>query len=108
VTLGQKPPFWVELSFNISLEGSQILELISGVMLVSSVINIHRFFVAADARKSINTRMLLRHASAFVLYMLGNFARATALGYWVWIPTDQNYSYVQASGIFLNVSSLIS
>jgi hypothetical protein len=96
------------LTYNISLEGSELLELISGVMLVSSVIKIHRFFVAADAREYINTRMLLRHASAFVLYMLGNFARAAALVYWVWIPTDQNYSYVQASGILLNVSSLFS
>jgi hypothetical protein len=101
-------PEWMVLFYDISLESAEMFQIISGLILVTSVVRIRQFFVRINAKSWINTGMLLRHASAFVLYMVSNFVYAAACGYWVWFPTTENYRYVIASGLFLNLCSLIS
>jgi hypothetical protein len=75
---------WLKLTLNISLETVGVLQVYSGVMLVSSVIKIKRFFAERNANNFINTSMLLRHAMAFGLYMATTVAFFLALCYWGW------------------------
>jgi hypothetical protein len=66
------------------LEMVGVLQVYSGIMLVSSVIKIKRFFAERNATNFINTSMLLRHAIAFGLYMATTVAYFLALCYWGW------------------------
>lgn len=96
------------ISYNIVLLITLLLQVYSGLILVVSVVRIHRFFVRINARDFINTAMLLRHATAFVLYTISNFLYGCACGYWVFSHGTDGYHYVASSGLFLNISSLIS
>jgi len=99
---------WFTISYNIVLLITLLLQVYSGLILVVSVVRIQRFFVRINARNYINTAMLLRHATAFVLYTISNFLYGCACGYWVFSHGTNGYHYVALSGLFLNVSSLIS
>lgn len=48
-------------------------QITSGIILVIGVLNINRFFTERNAKDFINTAMLLRHASAFGLYLFSVF-----------------------------------
>jgi hypothetical protein len=52
-----------------------ISDISSGVILVRSVIRIRRFFVDENAKESINLPEMIRHATAFGLYMISSIIR---------------------------------
>ena len=76
--------------------------------MVVSVIKIRHFFVEQNAKNFINTGMLLRHATAFGLYITCTATYFIALGIYVWNPLPSRYSLVAYTGIFFNVGSFIS
>lgn len=57
----------------------RICSIISGYILVSSVIDVKNFFKERDAEDFINTPMLLRHGIAFSLYLIGTTVTAITL-----------------------------
>jgi hypothetical protein len=47
-----------------------VCEVITGVILITSVLAIHSFFKENDAADRVDTQALLRHASCYVLYLI--------------------------------------
>jgi hypothetical protein len=100
---------WILVTYNISLEGTGIMQVVSGIILVRSVLSIHRFFAAREASGYINTRMLLRHAAAFGFYTATTIAYFSAVGVYIWTPHDQDlYQFVAGVGIALDLGSFVS
>lgn len=103
------PPYkWQSFSYNTALEIVGLLQIWSGFFLVRSVLKIRRFFIEHDAKDFINTSMLLRHATAFGLYITCTAAFFTVLSIYVWTAQSKWYSYTAATGIFFNLGSFIS
>lgn len=59
-----------------------LFAIYSAVLLVSGVIKIRKFFRERDAVDSINTKLLTRHAVAFVCLLFGILFFATSLLIW--------------------------
>lgn len=49
---------------------SQLMQVISGIVLISSVVKIRRFYFEKNIEQQLNTGKLLLHASAFGLYLI--------------------------------------
>ena len=75
----QSPPQWIRDLKIYSTFGSRLLAIISGVILVMGVIRIKNFFKQSGNQDYINTQMLLRHAAAFSLYLVGTTASSVSL-----------------------------
>jgi hypothetical protein len=103
-----KPDAWVSNFFNIAQESVCALEIYSGVVLVNSVLRIRRFFVERNAESYINTAMLIRHATCFILYIVTVTSFYLCFGYYTIYPTKENYVYAAASGIFFNLGGCVS
>jgi hypothetical protein len=98
----------MSLSYNTALEIVGVLQMWSGFFLMKSVLSIRRFFIDHNAQEFINTRMLLRHATAFGLYITCTAAFFTVLSMYVWSPSTTLYNYTAGTGIFFNCGSFIS
>lgn len=59
-----------------------ICAIISGLMLMVGVYRIHTFFKEEDAGERVNLPMLIRHASAFGLFLLSTTMWAIAITIW--------------------------
>jgi hypothetical protein len=106
--LGEKPPEWLSICYNTGIEAIGIVQVISGVIMFKSVIEIRRFFINKNAANHINTSMLIRHASAFLLYIVTTLGHFTAASLWAYNPVPSQYVWVAVSGIFFNIGSFIS
>lgn len=67
---------WLKIS---STYGCRVAAIIAGVILLTGVVRIKKFFEERKAMDFINSGMLLRHAIAFILYLLGATASAVCL-----------------------------
>lgn len=70
--------------------------------------DIRKFFVQKNAVNFINTQMMIRHATAFGLYMVTIVIYFAALCYWGWVQTADAYDWVMITGIVFNIGSLFS
>ena len=52
--------------------------------------------------------MLIRHATAFGLYITCTAVFFTVLSIYVWNPSTKLYNYTAAAGIFFNISMFVS
>jgi hypothetical protein len=77
----------MSLSYNIALEIIALLQIWSGFFLIRGVLRIRRFLVERDAKDFINTSMMLRHATAFGLYITCAVVFFTALSVQAWFPS---------------------
>jgi hypothetical protein len=106
---GESIQDWVYISSNISIAGVGLLQVLSGTILIISVVKIHRFFVKKQAADFINTRMLLRHAASFGIYTLSMALYYAASCIHIWDPhDDEMYEIVATVGIGMEIGSLIS
>jgi uncharacterized membrane protein YciS (DUF1049 family) len=64
--------------------------------------------VERDAVDFINTKMLIRHALAFGLYMLTILMYNASLCYWGWKQTPESYYIATILGTLFNIGSTIS
>ena len=85
LTLSKPAPALMALSFNVALDVVAVLQIYTGYILVKSVLDIRKFFLSKDAINYINTKMLIRHASAFGLYMITIIIYFGTLCYWGWV-----------------------
>lgn len=81
------PPEWMPLCYNISQECLMLLQIYSGAVLLRSVLKIRRFFVERNAQNFINTDMLIRHSTCFILYIITVTLFYCAFGYYTFKPT---------------------
>lgn len=68
-----------------------MLQCWSGYQLLTSVLSIRRFFFERNAEHFINTRMMLRHAIAFGLYLSTAVVYYTLLSIYLWTNSEQIY-----------------
>jgi hypothetical protein len=61
-----------EVALNFVINSIGVLQIISGVFLISSVFTIREFFKSKDASEVINTSNMILHAGAFGLYLLAD------------------------------------
>jgi predicted membrane protein len=64
------PSLAIEISTIVSSTFSESLQIVSGVVLVNSVLKIKRFYRDKDMEDRLNTRTLLVHSTAFILYLI--------------------------------------
>ena len=57
----------------------RICELLSGYILIRGILRIRNYFKEQDADDFIDTKMLLRHALSFSLYLIGTSCTAISL-----------------------------
>jgi hypothetical protein len=72
----------------LSWDGVGLFQLVSGYQLIVSVLAIRNFFKARNDEKYINTKMLMRHASAFGLFMVTDLVRYIAFSFYALHPED--------------------
>jgi hypothetical protein len=84
------------------------MQVLSGVLLVSSVLKIRRFFKKNNQADYINTGMLLKHSICFALFIFTTIFYFGALTLWTLNPTPDSYGIVSAIGIVYVFGSLIS
>lgn len=65
----------------------RLCSIISGFILIKSVMNIKKFFKEHNAENFINLPVLMRHAAAFGLYLIGTSVMGIV---GVWFGTDFN------------------
>ena len=75
---------------------------------MTSVLSIRRFFLERNAEQFINTKMLLRHAIAFGLYLSTAVVYYTLLSIYLWTNSEQIYLIFAWSGIFYRIGCFIS
>lgn len=75
------------MCYNISQESLMLLQIYSGAVLLRSVLKIRRFFVERNAQNFINTDMLIRHSTCFILYIITVTLFYCAFGYYTFKPT---------------------
>lgn len=51
-----------------------VLQIVSGIYLVESVLRIRRFMVGVEGDENIDTKMMLLHVSAYMLYLLASIS----------------------------------
>lgn len=78
------------------------------MILLKSVLSIRRYFTERNAIDFINTPMLVRHATAFGLYMLTVVLYNASMVYWGWTRTAQTYYIATICGTLFNIGSTIS
>jgi hypothetical protein len=66
----QKPPQWLPLFVTSSYAFVGMLLVVSGIILIKSVIKIRSFFKAQNASEYIDVPMLIRHSVSFGLYLV--------------------------------------
>jgi hypothetical protein len=96
----RKQTKFVTMLFNFSAYMTGFIQIITGIVLVSSVFRIKRIFRERNAENYINSGMLLRHASAFGLYLV---AAVVYFSFWTAVsmaPFDE-----KLYNIFLCVSA---
>jgi hypothetical protein len=76
---------WIEGTASI-LTG--VFQIVSGLILVSTVISIRRFFRKKNETEFINTGMLWRHALTFGLYLLGAIGYFGSFVFVILYPTN--------------------
>lgn len=74
-----KPEPWARYMKIASTYGTRLVAIIAGVILLQCIMRIRNYFRDRNAVDFINTGMLLRHASAFGLYLFGTTASSVAL-----------------------------
>jgi hypothetical protein len=99
---------WMPISYNVAQECVMVLQIYSGFILCRSVFKIRRFFVEHNATQMINTEMLIRHSSCFILYIITVTTFYITFGYYTFKPTEDNYKFAASFGIFFNVGSCVS
>jgi hypothetical protein len=78
------------------------LQLVSGTILVRSVLRINRFFKERGAEGYINTGMLLRHATAFGLYLACTAINYASYTLYLIFPTDRCFNiFMLASMVWM-------
>ena len=55
------------------VDAVSICQIISGIYLVNGIVKIRSYFTERKKKESINTQMMMVHASAYGLYLIGNF-----------------------------------
>lgn len=65
-----------------------LLQVVSGFVLVRSLLKVRSFFKDRDAADSIDIRALLRHAAAFGLYLVATVVDISAMVLVVAFPSD--------------------
>lgn len=96
----------------ITLDLLGFCEIVSGVILISSILDIRRFFKERNDEAYIDLPSLLRHALCFGLYLLGSVGYYVSYTIWVlrinsgWVSTLQNIFFICT--IFKYSSGLIS
>jgi hypothetical protein len=66
-----------------------VFQIVSGLILVSTVVSIRRFFHEKNATEFINTSMLLRHALTFGLYLFGVIGFFGSFSFVIFYPTSR-------------------
>jgi hypothetical protein len=65
------------------------LQLISGFYLIRSVFKVRSFFVRNGGNESVDTRILVTHSTAYILYLSANIIYYTMFSYHVYtVPSD--------------------
>jgi hypothetical protein len=104
----ETPSTFLKWLFNTTSFTTGLLQINSGIILVSSVLRIRSFFKKRGAEDYINTKMLLRHGSSFGLYLLTSSAY---YGTWVYFTLSQNDADFQVflmAIVFNNIGSFIA
>ena len=55
---------------DVSLAGTGVLEIISGLYLTNSIIKIRKYFKETDSEDEMDSKVLLIHAGAFWIYLV--------------------------------------
>jgi hypothetical protein len=93
---------------NITAYTSGTLEIVSGIILVRSILKVRDFFRQVGAENYINTKILLRHASAFGLYLLTSTAYFVTWAYFTISGTWSSFQVFLVCLIFYKIGSLTS
>lgn len=88
------------LFFNLSINGTDLLQVISGVILVKSIIKIRAFYVRTNNTQSLNIKVLQIHATSYILYLIACFYNLLMLFIYSLNDTDRMYSLYQVSLVF--------
>lgn len=99
---------WVLDLYNFGINGNNLVSFVAGLVLTVSVFRIHSFFVKQNATHFINTRQLVRHATAFGLYVVSEFALAVTLTIYIYTDSPNSYQHVEYAGMFLNIAQVVS
>lgn len=102
-------PKWISITYNCALMSVACLQVYSGVLLVRSVVRIRQFFVKRKAADYINTRMLLRHAITFGLYITTTVVYFGCFSAYTWYPENDKLKHIMwPLGVFYNAGGTIS
>lgn len=99
---------WTSIMSSMGFAVIVMLQCWTGYHLISSVVSIRRFFVDRNAQEFINTKMLLRHALAFGLYISTAIVYYTFLSIYLWTNSKKIYLIFAWVGIFYRIGSFIS
>jgi hypothetical protein len=105
---GHAPLPWMSWFYNAAQQLVGGLQIYSGIILIRSVLSIRRFFIERGAADFINSSMLLRHASCFIIYIVTTTSFFVAFGIYTFKPTTQIYEIAAAVGIFFQLGSCVS
>jgi hypothetical protein len=83
----KKPGRFLKIMIPISFDLPGFCSIVSGIILVCSVMKIRRFFKKRNDEEYIDLRALCRHASCFVFYLVGAIIFYTAYNIYTFSPT---------------------
>jgi len=91
-TVNSKSETWINNSAIASFVAEGLLQIFSGVVLVTAIFKIRSFILSSGNNvQQIDLKALLLHSSAFILYELSNVINMIFLCIWVFSDTDEAY-----------------
>jgi hypothetical protein len=93
---------WILVGFASSLILVSLLVTFSGIVLIKSVFSIRTYFKEKEAMDYINIAMLMRHAAAYGLFMIGCVAYLMSQLIWSLRPSQATYIWVARTGVVFN------
>lgn len=83
------------------------LEIISGLYLIIGVFQIRAFYTSLGIEHSVNTKVLMLHASAFSLYLLACLAES--VGYTLYVVAPHTFRQVYIwTAVFVALFSFVA
>jgi hypothetical protein len=83
------PTEFEEFSYDIVFVSIGALQLISGFYLIRSVFKVRSYFVRNGGNESVDTRILVTHSTAYILYLSANIIYYVMFSYHVYtVPAD--------------------
>lgn len=102
-------PIGLTVAIDISSDGVGMMQIISGVMLVRSVQTIRTYFKERNDEDYINTSMLMRHAFAFGLFLIGTILKYAAFTvYSIYPNSGFAWNAYSVALIFCQLTSFVS